>query len=187
MLTNKLNLEIKTNQEGFNIVDARELYNYLNSKQQFADWIKKRIIEYGFAENEDFTTFHKIMKRETGATKLKEYAITLDMAKELAMVERTEKGREARKYFIAAEKELRLKTAQKQIEKLPAKRKATCSELREIKNYLKRFDTDYLRKTFNDLLSYYLYNSIAENYKKHRDYMNLHLTANDFFAFLGRI
>ena len=86
-------LKIKTNKEGFNVVDARSFHNYLGSKQQFADWIQKRIKEYGFVENEDFTSFHKIMKRETGATKLKEYAITLDMAKELAMVERTDKGR----------------------------------------------------------------------------------------------
>jgi phage anti-repressor protein len=100
-----------TEQDGRRAVSARELHAFLESKQRFADWIKNRIEQYGFVENEDFATIHKIMKRENarrqGATKLIEYALTIDMAKELAMVEGNEKGRQARRYFIERDKELR--------------------------------------------------------------------------------
>ena len=79
-------------------VNARELHTFLESKRQFADWIKNRISEYDFIENQDFVRFHKKMKANN-ATMI-EYHITLDMAKELSMVERNEKGKQARKYFI---------------------------------------------------------------------------------------
>ena len=85
-------------------VNARELHEFLESKRQFADWIKNRISEYDFVENQDFVRFHKKMKANN-ATMI-EYHITLDMAKELSMVERNEKGKQARKYFIECEKKL---------------------------------------------------------------------------------
>jgi len=93
------------------LVDARELHGFLGSKQEFSTWIKSRIRRYQFQENEDFFTIDKIVKRENakrqGASKSKEYHLTLDTAKELAMVENNDKGREARRYFIEAEKRLR--------------------------------------------------------------------------------
>ena len=89
---------------GEKTVDARELHAFLESKQQFVDWIKKRIKEYQFIENEDFFIFHKVMKNLKAGRPTKNYSLTLDMAKELCMVERNEKGRQARKYFIAVEK-----------------------------------------------------------------------------------
>lgn len=76
----------------------------LESKQQFANWIQNRIEKYGFVENQDFCSFNKVIKRETGATTTTEYALSVDMAKELSMVENNEKGRLARKYFIECEK-----------------------------------------------------------------------------------
>ncbi|WP_163445112.1 antA/AntB antirepressor family protein [Flavobacterium columnare] len=93
-----------TNQNGTSVVSARDLHQFLESKQEFATWIKNRIQEYGFVEDVDYTSFDEFIKREIGGTKRKEYAITLDMAKELSMVEKTDKGREARRYFIAVEK-----------------------------------------------------------------------------------
>ena len=83
-------------------VSARELHSFLESKQDFSTWIKNRISEYDFIENQDFVCFHK--KMEANNATMIEYYITLDMAKELSMVERNEKGREARKYFIECEK-----------------------------------------------------------------------------------
>ena len=80
------------------------LHAFLESKQQFQDWIKNRINKYGFVENQDFVSFHKIMKRETGATRVTEYALTIGMAKELSMVENNKKGKIARQYFIRCEK-----------------------------------------------------------------------------------
>lgn len=101
--TNHMNEIIPINQEE-NTVNARDLHVFLGSKQQFADWIKSRIKQYGFVENQDFTKLHKKMKlSRTGQTGT-EYHITIDMAKELSMVERNEKGKQARQYFIECER-----------------------------------------------------------------------------------
>lgn len=89
---------------GKKAVNARELHQFLESKQEFSNWIKGRIEKYGFVENQDYSSFDNIIKRESGATVRKEYALSLDMAKELSMVENNEKGRLARKYFIECEK-----------------------------------------------------------------------------------
>ncbi|WP_459926495.1 antA/AntB antirepressor family protein [Flavobacterium covae] len=96
-----------TNLNGTSVVSARDLHQFLESKQEFATWIKNRIQEYGFVEDVDYTSFDEFIKREIGGTKRKEYAITLDMAKELSMVEKNDKGRKARQYFIRIEKEQR--------------------------------------------------------------------------------
>lgn len=88
-------------------VDARALHVFLDVGKRFATWIKDHIEEYGFVERQDYVIFDlpKLgnQKRRGGDRRSKEYALTLDMAKELAMVERNEKGRMARRYFIAAE------------------------------------------------------------------------------------
>ena len=85
-------------------VNARELHAFLESKQDFSTWIKNRIADYDFVENQDFVRFHK--KMEANNATMIEYHITLDMAKELSMVERNEQGKQARKYFIECEKRL---------------------------------------------------------------------------------
>lgn len=88
---------------GFNSVDARLLHTFLDSKQEFTNWIKNRIDEYGFVECSDFLI---ILSKSTGGRPRTDYFVSLDMAKELAMVERTEKGKQARQYFIECEKQL---------------------------------------------------------------------------------
>lgn len=90
-----------------NAVDARELWKFLGSKRQFGNWIKKKIKDYNFEENTDFFTFNKNVKRATGASIRKEYTISINMAKELSMLEKTKIGKEARNYFINCEKELK--------------------------------------------------------------------------------
>lgn len=84
-----------------NSVNAREIHEYLEVKTKFADWIKRAISKYDFAENEDFT----ILKNGNGANAFIDYVVTLDMAKELAMLENNPKGKETRKYFINFEKQ----------------------------------------------------------------------------------
>lgn len=102
------------------LINARELHQALQSKQHFSDWIKRRISDYGFEENLDFIGIHKTMITEAGffgtrEKEIKEYHITLDMAKELCMLERSELGQQARRYFIQKEKEANaLKQAQPQ-------------------------------------------------------------------------
>lgn len=88
------------------VIIARELHEYLGSKQDFSTWIKNRIEKYRFIPNKDFIRYHK--KMEANNAKLIEYAITMDMAKELCMVENNDNGRIARRYFIEKEKELHL-------------------------------------------------------------------------------
>ena len=80
--------------------NARELWAYVQSKQQFADWIKARVEKFGFVEDQDFTV-HKFMN---GRATVTDYHLTIDMAKELAMVENNDKGREVRRYFIECER-----------------------------------------------------------------------------------
>lgn len=86
------------------LVNARELHERLESRRQFADWIKDRISKYGFVENEDYTRISQICETSTGATTRIEYYLKLDTAKEIAMVENNEQGRTIRKYFIEVEK-----------------------------------------------------------------------------------
>lgn len=83
-----------------NSVNAREIYDYLGlAKGQFSRWIKTAIEKYDFIQNEDFLSI------DTDVEGVKDYIVTLDMAKELCMVSNTEKGKEARKYFIELEKQ----------------------------------------------------------------------------------
>lgn len=108
----KLPIKIKE-KDGCQVIDARELHNYLEVGRDYSNWVKGRIKEYGFIENEDFEVFAQIGENSKGGRPAKEYAITLDMGKELAMVEKNEKGREARKYFIAVEKAFKEELLQK--------------------------------------------------------------------------
>ena len=90
-----------TEQNGEQLVSARDLHEFLEVKSKFADWIKNRIEKYGFEENQDFVTISKNL--ENGGREI-DYILKLDMGKELSMVEGNEKGSQARKYFIACEK-----------------------------------------------------------------------------------
>ena len=96
-----------TEKDGEQIVSARELHQFLGSKQQFSDWIKDRIKKYGFVNGQDFEVFHKIMNNPEGGRPQIEYTLTLDMAKELSMVEGNKKGKQARQYFISCERMLK--------------------------------------------------------------------------------
>ena len=88
-------------------VSARELHEFLGSKQDFSTWIKNRIEKYEFIENQDFIKLHKKMElSKTGQVAI-EYFVSVGMAKELAMVENNDKGKQARKYFIECEKKLK--------------------------------------------------------------------------------
>ncbi len=96
-----------TEQDGRQAVSARELHQFLESKQEFANWVKNRIEKYGFVEGQDFEVFDNFIKNPQGGRPLTEYAISVDMAKELCMIENNEKGRVARKYFIECERRAR--------------------------------------------------------------------------------
>ncbi|WP_270288959.1 antA/AntB antirepressor family protein [Bacteroides thetaiotaomicron] len=94
---------------GKKAVSARDLHVFLESKQQFADWIKNRINQYDFIEDQDYVVFHNSMNNPSGGRPQIEYALTIDAAKELSMVEGNEKGKQARRYFIECEKVAKVK------------------------------------------------------------------------------
>lgn len=108
------------NGESALLCSARELYRFLEVGRDFSTWIKSRIADYGFVENQDYIVgspksgnqnlISPIRATKTGRggdRRSKDYHLTLDTAKELAMVERNEKGRQVRRYFIDCEKQLR--------------------------------------------------------------------------------
>lgn len=97
-------LSIRTDENGNPAIDARELHLYLNSKQDFSNWFNHRIQTYSFVLGKDFLLNKFIEQDNThGGHNRKDYYLTINMAKELCMLERNEKGRQARRYFIEME------------------------------------------------------------------------------------
>ena len=90
-------------------VDARELHAFLGVGKVFAAWIQDRVKQFEFVENKDFVIDFPNLENQSGRggdRRTKNYHLTLDMAKELSMIERTPKGKEARQYFIECERKL---------------------------------------------------------------------------------
>jgi len=90
-----------TENNGKKAVNARDLYNFLEVETPFHKWMP-RMLEYGFDENIDWTK----MSSENQSFNI-DYVLTLDCAKEISMLQRTDRGKEARKYFIECEKQLK--------------------------------------------------------------------------------
>jgi len=98
-------LPIRKSKTGKDVTpSARALYNYLEVKTPFTTWLARRVEEYGFVEGKDFLT---ILEESTGGRPESDAALTVDMAKELGMVEKTANGRTVRQYFIWAENKLK--------------------------------------------------------------------------------
>lgn len=91
-----------TETNGKKAVSARELHSFLGSKKDFSSWIKARITKYDLMEDVDFVRFTQ--KVEANNATMIEYALSIDAAKELSMVEGNAKGKIARKYFIDVDK-----------------------------------------------------------------------------------
>lgn len=89
--------------DGQQAVSARELYEFLEVSTAFTHWCK-RMFEYGFLEGQDFMPN---LAKSTGGRPSQDYVLTLDCAKEIAMLQRTERGKQARQYFIEVEKRYR--------------------------------------------------------------------------------
>ena len=104
-------IEIKTDKKGIQTVSARLLHEKLEVKTRFNDWINN-MIEYGcFEEKKDYITVteKKVTVRGNVSTYF-DYALTLDMAKEICMVQRSDIGKKFRQYFIRCEKALTERT-----------------------------------------------------------------------------
>ena len=94
-----INVTLNDNHEP--VVSGRQLHEALEVKTPYDKWFP-RMTEYGFTENEDFSTF---LSQSTGGRRATDHVIKLDMAKEIAMIQRTEQGKQVRQYFIQVEKD----------------------------------------------------------------------------------
>ena len=93
-------------------VNARDLHTFLEVGRDFTNWIKNRIKQWGFVEGNDYIRLEGLRSpvlasAKSRAQKTTEYALTLDMAKHLSMIERSRRGHEAREYFIECERRYR--------------------------------------------------------------------------------
>ena len=96
-------IKIRTNENGEQLVSGRELHEFLEVNEKYTQWFK-RMVEYGFTENVDFIGLSEKSEKLGGRPRV-DHAMTLDMAKEISMIQRTEKGKQARQYFIDVEKQ----------------------------------------------------------------------------------
>lgn len=101
-----MNIKIISHKTLVNAINARDLHSELEVETRFNDWIIRKIEQYHFIENEDFVSFTQKRVKPQGGRPPRDYFVSIDMAKEIAMTEETEKGSLARRYFIQCEKEL---------------------------------------------------------------------------------
>ena len=156
------------------VVSARELHNFLEVETPFNKWFP-RMCEYGFTENQDFWTF---LSESTGGRPAQEAALSIDMAKEICMIQRSEKGKQARQYFIQLEKDWNspekvmaraLDIAHRELNTL----KATNAEL-TVQNTIMAPKADY----FDELVDRNLLTSFRDTAKQ------LGVSQNAFISFL---
>ena len=86
-----------------NKVSGRELHDFLEVGRDFTNWMKQ-MIGYGFSEHADYEVYAKNGENPSGGRPSVDYSMTIDMAKEICMIQRTEKGKQARQYFIECER-----------------------------------------------------------------------------------
>lgn len=101
-MNNLINITLNENQEP--VVSGRQLHQVLGVKTPYSMWFD-RMVEYGFTENQDFLLNNSVKQTGRGGHNKIDHIIKLDMAKEIAMIQRTDKGKEVRTYFIQIEKD----------------------------------------------------------------------------------
>ena len=143
------------------LVSARELHKGLGLKKKFTDWVKQNF--KGFEEGQDYTTSPKghLVKSGNGTVRAyDDYLLTIDMAKELCMMSKTEKGKEVRKYFIQVEKDWNspdmimhraLEVSNSRIKLLTAKNRSLESKNQDLQDQIDR-DAEYV--TFAKAIRY---------------------------------
>ena len=97
-------------QDGKKAVSAKELHSFIEMETRFDIWIK-RMLDYGFIENVDYQCLYKNVQMPNGGHKeaLDDYVLSLNCAKEIAMIQKNERGKEVRQYFIACEEKAKQK------------------------------------------------------------------------------
>ena len=107
MINKKNELVIVNSSSDNMLIDARLLHQQLQIATRFDTWIQRRIEEFGFEKNQDYFELRSNLSIIIPGRKPTDYHLTMDMAKELAMLERNDVGKRIRQYFIAVEKEAR--------------------------------------------------------------------------------
>lgn len=101
-------IPINYNDDGTQAVSGRALHEFLEIETQYTKWFQ-RMAEYGLVENHDYVAIsQKRLTAQGNTTTYTDHALTIDCAKEISMLQRTPKGRRARKYFIECEKRLKV-------------------------------------------------------------------------------
>ncbi|WP_237497354.1 ORF6C domain-containing protein [Lysinibacillus sp. HST-98] len=131
-----------TNEQGEIIVSGRELHEFLEVKTPYTQWFE-RMIEYGFVENIDFIGLSQKSEKPQGGRPTQDHALKIDMAKEISMIQRNEKGKQARQYFIEVEKHYKQQLPQ--YNSLELALKAALEHEQAIKEI--KTDVDYLKET----------------------------------------
>ncbi|MDQ6477840.1 phage antirepressor KilAC domain-containing protein [Dyadobacter sp. LHD-138] len=143
-------IPISVSEGGKNIISSRDLYVFLEVKRDFTNWCKQ-MFDYGFEEGKDFTP---ILAKSTGGRPSIDYAITLDSAKEISMIQRTAKGKQARQYFIACEKRLKEVVAGVRIpQTLSEALQLAADQARKIEEQTKQIQSDKPKVIFADAVS----------------------------------
>lgn len=153
---------------------ARDLYDFLEVKTAFKDWFP-RMCEYGFSEGVDFCSF---LSESTGGRPAQDHQLTIEMAKEICMLQRNEKGKQARQYFINLEKawntpDMIMSRALKMAEKQLSSLKLVNAEL-TVQNQVMQPKADY----FDELVDRNLLTNFRETAKQ------LGVKEHDFVSFL---
>lgn len=148
------------NDNGELLVSARDLYEGLELKERFSKWFN-RMLSYGFEESIDYNMYQKVQVQIEGGREVKrtieDYVLKLDMAKEICMIQRSDKGREYRKYLIKCEERLKA-ISQVPALSLPDDIKKEINNFKEDANYIrehvhiKKLDSSVYVKTIKNYL-----------------------------------
>lgn len=201
-------INIRVIQKDFNgekkrFVNARELHSWLKVGRDFSNWIKDRIKKYDFVENHDYFVAiakfgdgksglnkGKIKDPKTGRVVARDYIISVDMAKELAMIENSEIGKKVRKYFIRVEsdfkKVMQIATMDpKFINQLASQffetREETKEYRRDFTDCIKDFVAVKNYGTYTDMLYNFLFLERAKEYRKLLNLVKKDLTRNSMY------
>lgn len=165
---------------GKKAVSARDLYNFLGCTERFQSWFDRQL-QYGFSDGVDFTSVKTFTVVNNGAEKpLEDYAMTINMAKEVSMIQRSEKGKLARRYFIACEEKLKEVMSPSYMISDPIKRAEKWIEEEKVRqqlaldNKIMKPKADY----FDALVDRNMLTNLRDTAKQ------IHLTQNKFISLL---
>ncbi len=152
-------IKVKVNKNNEQVVSGRDLHEFLEINTPYVKWFN-RMLEYGFEENIDYLMVDKNVHRADGTImpqKEINHILKMDMAKEICMIQRTEKGRKARRYFIEIEKAWndpqkvleRANNIQKRVDISVGKHKRQRPLLNYILDYMDFGDVDFMASMYN--------------------------------------